>query len=106
MLRKKISDQTKWTIVSYYQLQMPIGDIAQAVGVSWDCARNTIVRFEENGDIKEKKPPGRKKNTSKRDDLKLLRLSRAYPFKSIHKLQQEWTLNGEPIGKFLILNYN
>jgi hypothetical protein len=62
---------------------MPIGDIAQAVGVSWDCARKTIVRFEESGDVKRKKPPGRKKNTSKRDDLKLLRLSRADPFKSI-----------------------
>jgi hypothetical protein len=39
---------------------MPIGDIAQAVGMSWDCARNTIVRFEETGDNKEKKPPERK----------------------------------------------
>jgi hypothetical protein len=68
---------------------------------------NTIIRYEETGDIKEilKKSPCRPRLTSKRDDQKLLRLVKEDPFTSFRKLAQEWTVNGVAIGMFKYLEH-
>jgi transposase len=83
-------------------------DIADKCGVSLNSVHHTIVRYEETGDIRERKSPGRPKSTSKRDDIKRLRLSKADPLKSLRKLYQERTANGAPIGKitnFITFSY-
>ncbi len=98
-------DETKWAIVAYHKEKMVYQDIANKCGVIWNCVHHTIVRYEETGDIRERKSPGRPKSTSKRDDIKLLRLSKADPFKYLRKLSQEWTANGAPIGKITNLIY-
>jgi transposase len=81
----KIPDSVKWAIVAYHKENMVYQDIARKCGVSWHCVNNTIKRFIETGDIREKKSTGCKKITSKRDNLKSIRLA-----------------NSEPIGKILI----
>jgi transposase len=68
MPKRKVPDQVKWSIVTYHKEKLLYQEIADKCGVSWDCVRNIINRYEETGDIKERKSPGRKRITSKRDD--------------------------------------
>ncbi len=105
MPKRKLSDEVRWSIVTYHKEKMVYQDIAKKCGVSWNCVNNTINRYEETGDIKEKKSSGRPRSTSKRDDQKLLRLAREDPFKSLRKLAQEWTVDGTPIGIFKFLDH-
>jgi transposase len=90
--KRKVQDETNWAIVAYHKEKMVYQDIANKCGVSWNCVHHTIVRYEETGDIRESKSPDRPKSTSKRDDIKLLRLSKADPFKSLRMTGQPMVL--------------
>jgi transposase len=73
MPKRKMSDETKWSIVAYHKEKMVWNEIATKCVVSWNCVKNTIVRYEETGDIMERKSSGRPRSTSKCDDQKILR---------------------------------
>jgi transposase len=90
MGKKAISFEIKMQIIAYHRVYFSNVSIAQLLNISEHCVRNTIKKWEETGDVKDRKRSGRPRKTTTKEDSMLFRLSRSSPTSSLRTLSREW----------------
>lgn len=73
--KKDLSTSTRSIILFLHQKGFSQRDIAKEIKVSRGAVRNTINIFQESGGLESRKPPGKPRATSKREDSILYRMS-------------------------------
>lgn len=76
MGRRSVSDAIKWQMVGMVKTGMSYRAIAAALNVSKTCVEHTVRRYNESGTVMEAPRSGRPRQTTPRQDRKLLVTSR------------------------------
>ena len=94
MGKKAVTDQIKNQVIGLHLSNKSSREISKLLLISKTCVLNTIAKYKQFGNIKEKKKPGRPPKTSNQEDRLIYRFARDNPRISLKKLCQKYNCDG------------
>ena len=89
MGKKAFKDQIKNQVIGLHLSNKSSREISKLLLISKTCVLNTIAKYKQFGNIKEKKKPGRPPKTSNQEDRLIYRFARDNPRSSLKKIMPE-----------------
>ena len=86
MFRKIVSNETKWQIIGLLKNKNTPTEIEKILQGSRRCINDTKKRFDESGGVFRRPGSGKKRITTRREDLRLIKIARDHPEKSVNEL--------------------
>ena len=65
-------------------------EIEEILQVSRRCINDTMKRLDESGEVFRRPGSGKKRITNRREDLRLIKIDRDHPEKSVNELVGDW----------------
>ena len=86
----RMSEALKWQIIGLLRAGLSFKEIARRTGRHCSTIGRLARKHAQTNDVKNRRPSGRPRVTSAREDRNLIRLARRYPFSSSPSLKRQW----------------
>ena len=100
---RRMTDAVKWQIIGFHRAGLSFKEIARRIGRHYSTVSRLVRKHEQTNDVRNRRPSGRPRKTSERDDRRLLRLVRRHPHASSSTLKRLW-LRHQPLSYQTIRN--
>lgn len=86
----RIPEGEKWQIIGLHRAGLSFKEIARRTGRHYTTISRLVRKHAQTDDVKNRRPSGRPRKTTVREDRALVRLVRRYPFESSSTLKHRW----------------
>lgn len=86
----RMSEAVKWQIIGLHRAGLSFKEIGRRTGRHYSTISRLVRKHAQTNDVKNRRPSGRPRKTTVRDDRALVRLVRRDPFASSATLKRQW----------------